>query len=274
MVAEVIINSTVKNLNKTFDYNVPAELAGTIKLGDRVLVPFGNGKSLEEGFVVGFKSESQFKVKEIAKIQDGFCLKEEQIELAKWMARRYFCNVSDSIKMMLPPGTTTKILDNRVKEKNLKFVYLKKDIEEIDFLIETKQIKLDKQIRVLEFLKDNDGILTTDLEAITDVSRAVINTLVKNGYIEIIEKQVERNPFINKDVKQDEDLELTAEQKIAYNSIANCIDNNVYKEFLIYGITGSRKNRGLFTINKKDIKTKQISNNASSRNIFNTTNGR
>ena len=185
MVAEVIINSTVKNLNKTFDYNVPAEFAGTIKLGLRVLVPFGNSKRLEEGFIIGFKEKSEYQVKDICGIQEGFCLKEEQIELAKWMARRYFCNVSDSIKMMLPPGTTTKVLDNRVKEKNLNFVYLKKDVEEIDFCIETKKIKSDKQIRILEFLKENDGVLTTDLEAFCDVSRAIINTLEKNRLKEI-----------------------------------------------------------------------------------------
>lgn len=242
MVVEVIINSTVKDLNKTFDYNVPAELAGTIKLGDRVLVPFGKGKKFEEGFIVGLKKESEFEVKDIVSIQDGFCLKEEQIELAKWMARRYFCNVSDSIKMMLPPGTTTKILDNRIKEKNLNFVYLKKDIDEIDFLIDSNKIKSDKQIRALEFLKSNDGVLTTDLEAFADVSRAVINTLVKNNYIEIVEKQVERNPFINKNIKQDKDLELTEEQKNAYNSVKECIENNLFKEFLLYGVTGSRKN--------------------------------
>lgn len=240
MVVEVIINSTVKNLNKTFDYNVPAELAGTIKVGDRVLVPFGNGKKFEEGFVVGFKNESEYKIKNIVDIQEGFCLTEEQIELAKWMARRYFCNVSDSIKMMLPPGTTTKILDNRVKEKNLNFVYLKKDIEEINFDIETKKIKSDKQIRILQFLKENDGVLTTDLEVFCDVSRAVINTLEKNGYIEIIEKKVERNPFINKNVKQDKDLELTEEQKNAYNSVESCIEKSKFKEFLLYGVTGSR----------------------------------
>lgn len=70
MVAEVIINSTVKNLNKIFDYNVPAELVGTIKVGDRILVPFGNAKKLEEGFVIGFKKESEYKVKDIASIQE------------------------------------------------------------------------------------------------------------------------------------------------------------------------------------------------------------
>ena len=70
MVVEVIINSTVKNLNKIFDYNVPAEYAGTIKVGDRILVPFGNNKKLEEGFAVGFKKESEYKIKDIAAIQE------------------------------------------------------------------------------------------------------------------------------------------------------------------------------------------------------------
>ena len=251
MVVEVILNSTVKNLNKIFDYNVPAELAGIIKVGDRVNVPFGNQKKYEEGFVVGLKESSLYKVKDIINIQEGFSLTEEQIELAKWMARRYFCNVSDGIKMMLPPGTTTKIINNRVKEKNLNFVYLKKDEDEIDFLIETKKIKSDKQIRALNFLKENEGVLVSDLEVFADVSKSIINTLEKNGYIEIVEKQVDRNPFINKDISRDNDLPLTDEQRQAYMKIEESINKNEYKEFLIYGVTGSRKNGNIFATYKK-----------------------
>ena len=71
MIAQVIINSNVKNLNRIFDYNVPAEMEGTICVGDRILVPFGNKKTLEEGFVIGFKESSEFKVKDVAGIQDG-----------------------------------------------------------------------------------------------------------------------------------------------------------------------------------------------------------
>lgn len=59
MIAEVIINSNVKNLNKTFDYHVPAELAGTIRIGKRVLVPFGRNKTLEEGFVIRIKRKNR-----------------------------------------------------------------------------------------------------------------------------------------------------------------------------------------------------------------------
>ncbi len=240
MIAEVIINSTVKNLNRTFDYNVPAKFAGMLDVGMRILIPFGNSKRLEEGFIIGFKQNSAYKVKDIAGVQEGFNLTKNNIELAKWMASRYFCNISDCIKMMLPPGTTSKVLDNRVKEKCLNFVYLKKEIDEIEFDIENKVLKSEKQIRVMNFLKENEGVLVTDLEAFADVSRNIINTLEKNGYLEIVEKQVERNPFINKNVQKTVDLELTTQQKLAYDTVLDTINKNEFKEFLIYGITGSR----------------------------------
>ena len=65
------------------------------------------------------------------------------------MAKRYFCNISDCLKLMLPPGTTSKINTNRVKEKNVNFITLKKDEDEIEFDIENGKIKSDKQIRTL-----------------------------------------------------------------------------------------------------------------------------
>ena len=50
MVAEVIINSIAKELNRTFDYIIPKALAQDVKIGARVFVPFGKTK-IEEGFV-------------------------------------------------------------------------------------------------------------------------------------------------------------------------------------------------------------------------------
>ena len=51
MIAEIIINSNVKNLNKTFDYNIPYELQNKVKIGSRVFVKFGNIKKLEESIL-------------------------------------------------------------------------------------------------------------------------------------------------------------------------------------------------------------------------------
>ena len=240
MIAEVILNSNAKQLNKVFDYKIPDELAPKIKLGARVLVPFSNRKELDEGFVVNIKETSEYKVKEISDVNGNY-LDEKSIKLANWMAKRYFCNISDCIKLMLPPGTTAKVVENRVKEKNANFVYLKKDAEQIQQEIESRTIKSDKQIRALEFLIENEGVIISDLETFADVSKAVLNTLQKNGYIEIVEKQVERNPFLHKAINRDKPFPLNDEQSQAYNAVADAIDDQFNSEFLLFGVTGSGK---------------------------------
>lgn len=236
MVAEVIINRSAKKLNRTFDYNIPNEMKDFIIIGSKVLVPFGNSKKLEEAYVIGIKEKSEFEVKDIVKIEDN--LTNFQIKLAKWMAKHYFCNVSDCIKLMLTPGTGRK--ENKVQDKILNCVYLKKDIEEIEFEIEKGKIKSDKQKRIIEFVKNNEGCTISEIEMFTDTSRAIVNTLTKNGYLEIIEKKVQRDPLKNKKLEITQNLELTKEQEEAYKSIENIIIKNKYKEFLLYGVTGSR----------------------------------
>ena len=247
LIAEVIINSNVKNLNKTFDYLVPMEMEDKISIGSRVLVQFGNKKALEEGFVVSFKDKSEFeaKLKEISKVEDKLYLSKENIELAKWMANRYFCNVSDCIKLMLPPGKTTKQQDKRINDKTQNFVYLAKEIDEINEDIESKKIKSDKQIRALKFLinniSTNTEISSVDLQLFADVSLAILKTLEKNGYIEIVEKEVERNPFLHKVVQKTTNLELTEEQQDAFEKVNASLQIEEYDEFLLFGITGSGK---------------------------------
>jgi len=142
MIAEVIVNTTAKELNKTFDYIIPEALKNEIKVGSRVFVPFGSGKRerVAEAFVISLKKESSYAKKEISRLEDNI-LTGENIELARLMARRYFCNISDCIKLMLPPGNNSKDMKNRVSEKVGNFVYLKKEPEEIDFDIEIREIK-------------------------------------------------------------------------------------------------------------------------------------
>lgn len=241
MIVEVIINSNAKSLNRIFDYNVPVNLEKDIKIGRRVFAPFGNMKEPQEGFIIEIKEKSDYKIKDIIDVQKENYIEEEKINLAKLMARKYFCNISDCIKLMLPPGTTTKNLGNRIKEKSARFVCLLKTEDEINEDIENKIIKSDKQKRILKFLLDNDEVSSTDLEIFTDTTSANIRALVDKGYVEIIEKPVDRNPFINKNIKSSSNLELTEEQKVAYDEISINIKNNTYNEFLIFGITGSGK---------------------------------
>lgn len=45
-------------------------LHGTVHVGSKVLVPFGTMKRAQEGFVIGFKEKSEFKVKDILSVSE------------------------------------------------------------------------------------------------------------------------------------------------------------------------------------------------------------
>ena len=190
MIAEVIIDRNAKKLNKTFDYNIPKELEDFVIVGSSVLVPFGKAKQLEEAYVIGIKKTSEFEVKDIAKVNHN--LTDRQVRLAKWMAKKYFCNVSECIKLMSAPGSKRK---NEVKDKTIKGVYLKKEIEELEFDIHAGKIKSEKQKRALEFLKENEGATASEIEMFTDCSKPILKTLEKKRIFRIYRKKSGKRPI-------------------------------------------------------------------------------
>lgn len=242
MIAEIIISTSVKTLNRIFDYEIPNEMK--VEIGSRVFVPFGNKKTPEEGIVIGIKENSEYKVKKIVKVQNTR-IEKENIEMAKWMAKRYLCNISDCLKLMLPPGTTSKKVEERVKDKTINLITIAKDIEELQEDIESGKIKSEKQRNVLEFLIRNESATVQDVELFTDASRSIVNTLIKNGYLDVEEQKVERNPFLHKVEKTVEKLQLTQEQEIALEKIKDP------KEYLLYGVTGSGKTEIYLRLIKK-----------------------
>ena len=157
MIAEVIIDSKAKKLNRKFDYRIPENLEDIIEVGSRVLVPFANFKTLEQGYVIKIKENTEFQVKDIAGLDEN--LSNEKVELARWMARKYFCNVSECIKLMLTPGTRSKDTAKRMQDKKMNFVYLNENITE-DKL---EMLRGEKQKKALQFIEKNEGITIPEI---------------------------------------------------------------------------------------------------------------
>ena len=281
MIAEVIIDSRAKKLNRKFDYKIPEKLADLIYIGSRVLVPFANFKTLEQGYVIKIKDKTEFEVKEIAGLDEN--LSQEKIELARWMARKYYCNVSECIKLMLTPGTRNKDINKRVQDKKMYFVYLtesEKDAEDIESQVFKENnenqpkrtdingnvnseqrrtnpkclVRGEKQKKAMEFIKKNEGLTISEIIEFAGVSRETIKSLVKKGVLKIEEQKVDRNPLALKQKQENKKLELTDEQQIAYKKIEKAIEENRFEEFLLYGVTGSGKTEIYMQLIEKVVK--------------------
>lgn len=232
MIAEVIIDRKARKLNRIFDYIIPEKLKDVVEIGSKVLVPFGNTQMLENGYIINIKETSSYALKEIAGLEEN--LSENRIALARWMARKYYANVSECIRLMLTPGTSQK---EKVKDKEIRLVYLAENVKEEKIRL----LKGNKQKQLMEFIQKNEGMAISELIQFCEVSRETINSLAKKGLIEIKEKKIDRSPLILKKVKVNKKLQLNVEQEIAYKKIIEAIEQKKQEEFLLYGVTGSGK---------------------------------
>ncbi|MBN1288722.1 MAG: hypothetical protein JXA49_03690, partial [Actinobacteria bacterium] len=102
--ADVILETAVKGLDRPFCYLIPDRLSGTLDIGSLVIVPFGGRQAL--GYVTGFPSSCDYRqLKEISNVLDEPPLFDfDGQRLCKWISRRYMSSLSQSFKLLMPPG--------------------------------------------------------------------------------------------------------------------------------------------------------------------------
>lgn len=217
-----------------------------IEIGKRVEVNFGKSRTdNEEGIIVKIEDDNldrKYKLKEIISILDEVSyINEEKLKFAKYISHLYFCNVYDAIKLMLPPGTRSKSSSKSINTKQDSVVELVKSETEINQDIESEKISSAKHIRLLRFLIENDYVFINDIIEGLNISRAVVNTIVKNGYIKIVKVDPPRDILKDLEVEKTYKMEPTPEQKNAILNINKYIFDETFKECLLFGVTGSGK---------------------------------
>lgn len=60
--ADVIIDISVKSLDRPFQYIVPEEMEFDVDIGSVVKIPFGMGNRTMTGYVVGLSGEAKFDI--------------------------------------------------------------------------------------------------------------------------------------------------------------------------------------------------------------------
>ncbi|MBR5370511.1 MAG: primosomal protein N' [Bacilli bacterium] len=219
MIVGVLVEISAKAVDKIFEYTVPKELEDSIKVGVRVLVPFG--RMTLEGFVLEIKdtSSTSKELKDIISVVDkDIVLNKELLELGKVMRDNTLSTLISCYQVMLPKalkaGSTGNIKYDTYYKLNGDY----------------SNIKLtDKQKEIVELVK-NGPIIRKDL---VDISLSSLNTLLKKNIL--VEEKIEHYR-VNYDDVVVEKKELTFEQKSVVDSVIS--DTNTY---LLYGVTGSGK---------------------------------
>ena len=122
--AQVIVDVPTMQTNQPYTYQVPTRLENQIKLGMRVVVPFGNGKRQVQGFVVGLDQPTQYdgQLKPISALMDlQPVVNDEMLKLSKWLADQTYAFWISSIYTMLP---------NMLKAKSTRVVKLIDEVYE------------------------------------------------------------------------------------------------------------------------------------------------
>ena len=104
-IARVVIDSNLPQLDREFEYRVPAELTGDIRIGQEILVPFGKAKTPTTGYVVGLSetAEHQGELGSIGSIvHPEVILYESTYRLIRTLAARQSCTTAELLKSVLP----------------------------------------------------------------------------------------------------------------------------------------------------------------------------
>ena len=112
-----------RSLFSQYLYSVPELLRPEIKVGKRVLIPFGN--KIITGYVTAWREKSQlFEIKEILDVLDDEpLLSAKMLKLCKWISKYYFAPLGLVIKSVLPAGinmrslTIVRVLESGVRRQ-------------------------------------------------------------------------------------------------------------------------------------------------------------
>lgn len=249
--ADVIVDISIENLDRTYQYKIPHEMETKVKVGTPVVIPFGKGNRKINGYVVGVSEKPKYdksRLKNIADVPDkAISATQVLISLACWMKEYYGSTMNDAIKTTMP-------VRRKIKEMTHKRVVLKADDESAKELYVNLCGKKNAAARV-RLLRELIKTKQLDYEYVRknlNISNATLKSLSEKDIIDIESTRLYRTPFTDTGLP-DKEIVLNAEQEKAVAAITAGYYTHTYKPFLLHGVTGSGKTEVYMSVIEKVI---------------------
>ncbi|MDQ1234913.1 primosomal protein N' (replication factor Y) [Paenibacillus sp. SORGH_AS306] len=169
---------------------------------------------------------------------------QKQQEVRMELLSRRFGEQAHIIKSLLQRGILleSRSIRDKVQKKTVRTVSLHLPEDEIRTIIEEFPAKAKRQQEVLTYIADTGGdVPLKEIMTVLGVTASTVKALADKGYIAIMDMEVYRDPYQDRNFTPSTPFTLTDEQQQVYNSIISRINKREQGEYLIHGITGSGK---------------------------------
>lgn len=132
------------------------------------------------------------------------------------------------------------LLSQKLKKKTQRAVKIIQGYHPDEVL--AKLEKYIKQYDLYAYLLDEQQHIVF-LKEINDMgfSNSSLDALIKKGYVEKYDAEIDRDPFANRVFEQEVKQKLTIEQQHAFDTVKTTLDGDEARTFLLHGVTGSGK---------------------------------
>lgn len=193
--AELLLPVPIPRL---FTYRIPFHLNADVRVGQRVIVQFGDRKVLT-GLIVNIHEQvpKDFEAKSLLELLDDFpSVNEVQLKLFQWMADYYMCTLGEVMNAALPAGL-------KLSSESMVQVHPAFDLEESTLNFSEKEVMLIKRLQqgtmsyteITKFL----GIkfIYSTLKSLSGKEAIILFEEVKEKFKPKTEKRIRLNNDIN-----------------------------------------------------------------------------
>ena len=236
--ADVIIDISHEELDRTFQYIVPDELVGQVKAGCQVNIPFGNGNTIRKGYVIGITNQASYDVSRMKSVEsvseDGLPVEGRLLSLAAFIKEKYGSTMINAIQTVMPVKKSVKPVSVRYA------VLTTEDVDTFEYKYLKKNAKA--KLRLLRALAVRKVMPVTEISSLLMVSSQTLKAMESEGVLKITQDITYRSVLPDtQGVEEVPKITLSEEQQRALDEFELDYKQGKRETYLLHGVTGSGK---------------------------------